>query len=479
MAVASIKTKVLSGLKWNTLSVLATRGTDFGVKLLLARLLLPEAFGLVGMAMIITSFLEVVSDMGLFNALVQRKEDEQTQLRYSSAFWFLFSLASAFVLAFFLFVSPAGAAFYNEPQLVPVLNALSLYLFFNILTIVPRVILTKELNFKALVQTTYTGTVVSSIVAVAMALTGFGVWSLVAKSIVGAGILFLSFWIRVKWRPDFRFSARTLKELSGYSTFSQLSGILYFFRNNVDYLLIGKLAGATALGAYTLAFTLSEVLRAQLYSILNKVLFPVYSTMQDDLPQIRKYYLTVMRFTAIITFPIAVFFLGLADEFINTFFGHSWAAAAAPLRILSVATMIVVISGTPAEVLKGIGKPAVSFYISLLNTGLVAVPLIYLGQKYFGLTGVAYAVCLHYTTSRLLFHHYMKKYIHITDQDILRELRKPVVASAVMLALIYLTTLLGLPELHTLLLAGTAGSAAYASFFLKDFKQATTLLKRR
>lgn len=478
MAVASTKSKVLSGLKWNAVSVLATRGTDFGVKLILARLLLPEAFGVVGMAMVITSFLEIVSDMGLFNALVQRKEDAFTQVRYSSAFWFLLILASSFVVCFYLFISPLGASFYNEPQLVPVLNALSLYLFFNIQTIVPRVILTRKLDFRSLVQITYAGTALSSVAAIVLALTGFGVWSLVAKSVLGSSVVFISYWLRVKWRPDFTFNFSTLKELSSYSTFSQLGGILYFFRNNVDYLIIGKLAGATTLGIYTLAFTLSEVLRAQLYSIINKVLFPVYSSIQDDLKQVKDYYLKVMRFTAIITFPISSLFIGLAEDFILVVFGNEWLPAAGPLRILSVATMLIAISGTPGEVLKGIGKPSVSFYISLINTFVVALPSIYIAQKYFGLTGVAYAVCIHYTASRILFHHYMKKYIQLTDKDVIVALRRPVLAAALMIGVIYLITMLQMPPLFTLLIAGAAGCTVYLLLFIKELKYGLNIIKK-
>lgn len=476
MPAASVKSKVLSGLKWSAVSTIATRGTDFGVKLILARILLPEAYGIVGMAMIIISFLEVVSDMGLFNALVQKKEDEFTELRYSSAFWFLLIIASLFILCFFGFISRMGASFYNEPLLVPVLNALSLYLFFNIISIVPRVILTRQLNFKSLVQITFAGTAISSIVAIALAILGFGVWSIVVKYLVSSSTIFLSYWVKVKWRPKFNFHRHLLTQLAGYSTYTQINGILFFVRNNIDYLIIGKLVGAHVLGVYTLAFTLSEVLRTQLYSILNKVLFPVYSKIQDDTKQIKTYYLKIMRFTAMLTFPVSVLFIGLSENIILAFFGAKWIEAAEPLRILAVASMIFAISGTPAEVLKGIGKPSVSFYLNLINTFLIAMPLIYFGQKYFGLNGVAFAVCIHYTTSRLAFHYYMKKYIHITHREVYLALRKPVLAAIVMLLVIYVVTLANIENHLILLLAGSMGSFAYALFFVDDIKYSIKLI---
>ncbi len=478
MVADGIKSKVLSGLKWNSISVFATRSTDFLVKLILARLLLPDAYGVVGMAMLIIGFLNIVSDMGLFNALVQKKEDELTDVRYCSSFWFLLVLALVFICCFFLFISPLCASFYNEPRLIPILNALSFYFFFNILSIVPRVILTRKLDFKNLVRITYFGTALSSVMAVVLALLGFGVWSLVVKSLVGSGIIFFSYWVKVGWRPKFIFKGRVLTQLAGYSTYTQINGILFYFRNNLDYLIIGKLVSAHLLGVYTLAFTLSESLRSQLYSIFNKVFFPIYSKIQDDKDQIKYYYLKVMRLTAAVTFPVSVIFIGLAENIVLVLFGPNWIEAAEPLRILAVASMIFAISGTPAEVLKSIGKPSVSFYLNLINTFLVALPLIYFGQIYFGLTGVASAVCVHYTISRLTFHYYMKKYIYITDRDVFLALRKPIIAAAAMLSIIYCTAFIQVSLLSNLLLAGFTGSLAYSLFFIGDLKKGLKLIKK-
>ncbi|SIR44055.1 lipopolysaccharide biosynthesis protein [Pontibacter lucknowensis] len=478
MALAGMRGKVLSGIKWNTISVVATKSTDFLVMLILARLLVPEAYGIVGMAMLVVGILEVVSDMGLYNALIQKKEDELTEVRYSSALWFLLVVSLLLVLCFFLFISPAGAAFYNEPRLVPILNALSIYLFFNISSIIPRVILTRKLNFKSLVTITFLGTAISSVAAVVMALLGFGVWSLVTKYIAGSGVILVSYWVKVGWSPKFVFRKDVLLDMAGYSVYTQLNNVLHFLRKNLDYLIIGKLVSSHLLGIYTLAFMLSLTLKSQLYSIFNKVFFPVYSKLQDDPEKIKMYYLQTMRMTAIITFPISVLFIGLAEEIVLFFFGAKWLEAASPLRILSVAAMIFAISGTPAEVLKGIGKPSVSFYLNTINTFVIALPLIYFGQKYFGIDGVAYAVCIHYTTSRIAFHYFMKKYIHITDLEVMYALKDPALAALVMLVIIYLITLVGMAVLVELLVAGIIGGLVYLMFFLDDLKQGIKLIKK-
>lgn len=470
MVTNEIRSKIISGIKWNTLSLVATRATDFVVKLILARLLLPEAYGVVGMAMLIISFLTIFSDMGLFHALVQKKPDELTEVRYSSAFWFLLLLASISVCCFFLFFSQSGAAFYNEPQLVPILNALSIYMFFNILNIIPRVILTHQLDFKSLVRITYFGSALSSIVAIAMAFMDFGVWSLVAKSLISSFIVTLSYWIKVGWKPKFVFKHKVLMQLARFSVFTQLNACVYFFSSGIDSLIIGKFASAHLLGIYTLAYTLSETLRGQLYFVFNRVFFPVYSKIQDDKAQIKHYYLKIMRLTALVTFPLSILFIGLADNIILIFFGEKWIAAAEPLRILSVASIIFSISGTPAEVLKSIGKPTVSFNVNFI-TLLVAVPLMYFGQKYYGLSGIGYAVCINYTLSRLVYHHYMKKYIGVTDADVYKALKMPFIAAGAMLGIIYLIDQTGLNLFLTVLIAGLAGGAVYCVLLMDDFKR--------
>jgi O-antigen/teichoic acid export membrane protein len=467
---SKIEGKVISGLKWNSLSSFLTKGSDFIVKLILARLLLTEAFGMVGMAMVIIGFMKAFSDMGLYNALIQKKEDDKTQLRYSSAFWFLLILGLTLVVLFYSILSEKGAAFYNEPRLVPILNTLSLYLFFVILSIVPRAILMRNLNFKALVKISILGSVVSSVTAIIMAFLNFGVWSLVAKYLVDSVIVLLSYWFKIGWRPDFKFKGNTLTNLAGYSVFIQANGMLAFFRTHIDYLIIGKLVSAHVLGIYTLAYTLSEVLRTQIYNILNKVFFPVFSNIQDDIVLIKDYYLKTIRFTSIITFPVSVFFIGLAQDFIPLVFGEKWIESVTSLKILSFASMIFSISGTPAIVLKSIGKPNVSFYLNFFNTLFVAFPLIYFGLKYYGIEGVAVAVCIHYTTSRIVFHNFMIKHINLTNKDVYFALQRPIIASISMFAAIYIISLVILNPLINLILASIIGFGVFAIFFVSEFQ---------
>ncbi|HYH16224.1 MAG TPA: lipopolysaccharide biosynthesis protein [Flavisolibacter sp.] len=474
-----LKSKMLSGLKWNSISLIATRSTDFIVKLILARLLLPESFGVVGMAMIIINFLTVCSDMGFFHALIQKKDEELREVRYSTVFWYLFLIAVLFVFLFVFFISPLGARFYDEPRLEPVLNALSFHLFFCILYTIPRVILTKQLDFKSLTRITYSGTILSSVIAITMAFLNFGVWSLVAKSLVGSSVICFSYWLKVGWRPKFIFHFKSFKELARYSFFTQVTALLFYFRNILDYLIIGKLVSAHMLGIYTLAYTLTETLKSQLYTIFGKVFFPIYSKIQDDKSKIKHYYLKIMHATAVLTFPISFFFIGLSENIIMLFFGERWIEAAVPLRILSFASIIFSISGTSGEVLKSIGKPSAGFYMHIANTFIIALPLIYFGQVYFGLAGVAGAVCIHSFVSRMVFHTFMKKYIGLTNKDVYDTLKKPFMAALFMLCAIFLVNSFGLSLLPNFILASLSGVIVYCTILFDDLSDIVTHIRKR
>lgn len=440
---------------------------------------MPESFGVVGMAMIIINFLTACSDMGFFHALIQKKNDELTEVRYSTVFWYLFVIAILFVLCFKFFISPLGAQFYNEPRLEIVLNALSFYLFFCILYTIPRVILTKQLDFKNLTQITYLGTALSSVVAISMAFLNFGVWSLVAKYLVGSSVICISYWVRVGWRPKFVFRFNMIRELAKYSFYTQATSLLFYFRNNLDYIIIGKLVSAHLLGIYTLAYTLTETLKSQLYTVFGKVFFPIYSKMQDDKIKIKHYYLKIMHATAVLTFPISILFIGLSENIILLFFGERWFEAAVPLRILSVASIIFSISGTSGEVMKSIGKPSAGFHLHVANAFLIALPLIYLGQIYFGLAGVAGAVCIHSFVSRIIFHRFMKKYVGLTDKDVYKTLKKPITAALFMLCTILLINSFEFSLLPNFIIASLSGAVVYCTILFDELSYIIVLIKKR
>ncbi|CAM4010548.1 lipopolysaccharide biosynthesis protein [Alkalicoccus chagannorensis] len=423
--------KIASGLLWNSIMVMVSQGSSILVKLILARLLVPEYFGLVGMAVVFTGLFKVINDSGFKPALIQRKSNQLNDTHFSTVFWFsiLFSLA-LFTLVIFG-IAPFTVWFYNEPELYTVTIALSVALLINPLNLIHRVILTRELNFKKIATATSTATVIASLISIILALLGAGIWSIVFQSVAIPLITVPFLWGATKWKPKFIFSISALRSIFNFSIYTMGTSIIYFFRNNVDYLLIGKLLSPHAVGLYTIVFLITETTRSKIYSIINKVMFPIYSKIQDDKLQLKQYYLSTTKYNAIVTFPFFVFLMFFSYDILNIFIGELWIDAAFSLSILSLASIIFAIAGTPSEILKAIGKPKYSFRIMLFNTLLIAIPLLYAGITYFGINGAAVATLIHITISRITFQKYMNKFIGVNIQDIARVLVLPLYASLI------------------------------------------------
>lgn len=408
------------GLKSMAVKVVAIKATGFLTKLALARLLVPEIFGLFAMVTVIIGFLKVFADFGLKNALIQRRRESLSTLRYDTAFWFLAGAGVALVMLVWMVCVPLMVQFYDEPRLESIAMALALGLCLESMGVLPRVRLTRLMRFRQLMQAEVIGVLAGAVGAIILALYGAGLWALVSQSLISGMATLMLLWKATRWRPRWRFAPHTLRDVFGFSGYMLASSVLYYVRKHLDVLIVGKLLGASALGVYWLAFALTETLRMQLYSVVNKVMFPAYSRMQDDPTAMKPYYLATIRYMALVTWPFSMLLILFADPVIPALFGQVWSQAVRPVQILSAASMVFALSGTPAEVLKGLGRPDISFKISFANTVFVAFPAVYFGANQFGLTGAAWGVFVHYITSRALFHLAIRRVIFITESDVLR-----------------------------------------------------------
>lgn len=414
------KKQMYLGVFWNATDVFIKYGFQFVVKLILARLLLPEHFGLVGMAVVFTGLIKVISEMGLSAGLIQKKDSELEPIYYDTIFWGSLIFKVVLFLLVILFIAPATVWFYDEEALYSIVVTLSIPLLFSPFNIIHRVILSRELNFKAIAKVEIISSIIGGFSAIVMAILGFGVWSIIFNGIISSFLTTFLMWSVTKWIPKLRFSLIVLKDILAYSIYILLNSVLRYFSSNIDYLLIGRLLGAELLGVYTIAFMLTDMLRGRIFSVLNKVLFPVFSKMQHDLKLIHDYYLETIKYNAIICFPIYTIFIIQADLIILVGFGDSWIGAINPLRILSIASLVFILVGTPHEVMKAIGKPDISFKISLYNTIFIVFPSLILGIIFLGINGAALGVLLYTITSRLAYQFYMWRMVNIEIKEVFK-----------------------------------------------------------
>lgn len=432
--------QIRKGLGSMAVKLAITKATGFAVKLVLARLLVPEMFGLVAMVTVVLGFLKIFADLGLKKALIQRRRDSVSTLRYDSAFWFLAVAGLIMAALVWLAGVPFMIWFYDEPRLAPIAMAMAFSMWLSTLGTVPRVRLTRLMKFRQIVRADVIAMLVGAASAIALALAGAGLWALVGQSMINGAVSLVLIWAATRWRPRRRFDLQSLRDVVGFSGYMLANSVLYYLRKNMDVIIVGKLLGASALGVYGLAFALTETLRMQLYSVVNKVMFPAYSRMQDDPAAMKPYYLATIRWMALITWPVSTLLILFADPLVPVLFGEAWTEAVRPVQILSVASMVFALSGTPAEVLKGLGKAGLLFWISAIHTILIALPSVIVGAWFFGLEGAAWGVLAQYSIARVMFHISMRVHLGLSELEVIKSVMPALLSSAGLMAIFAIST---------------------------------------
>jgi len=385
----SLKKKIFGGVIWNAGGLLIDNGLSMVVKLILASLLLPEAFGIIGFATIFMGMVQIFGDMGMSSALIQRKEEKLKPIDYDTAYWA--GLAWGFFLAaiFALVVSPIAASFFNEDMLTEIIPVLAISLILKPLTSIHIVNITREMDFKRIVLPINISRIIASIIAIIMAIMGFGVWSLVFQRVLSDFFLVFIYWYVSKWKPRLRVSKVSLKSIFSFGVYTTGTNIFGYLTSNVDYLLIGKLLGAHPLGIYTLAYNVTYIVRGQIMNVVNKVFYPVYSKIQDDLASVKQYYLKVIKYNCIVIYPLMVGLILLAEPLVLFGLGEKWIEAIVPMQIMAAAGLVHLLTSSNTVLLRGLGKPRLEMILSIVKTLGVNVPFIVLGTIYYGIIGAS------------------------------------------------------------------------------------------
>lgn len=409
----SLKNSILTGIFWNTIQLVINRTFSFVIKLILAKILFPEEFGLIGMAVVFTSFVEVFNDLGFGAAIVQKKENLINENHYHTAFWT--GIVWAVVLYAFIFfvLSDLAAAFYNEPLLEEIIPVLSLGILLNPINLVHKAQLTRGLNFKKLAHISNTSSIIAGSVSLALAFLGFGVWSLVFNSVTAYAIALPLFFIATGWKPKFIWDKKAFKDIFGFGVNTMGTQVFNNLINKFDYLVIGKLLSVSALGVYTLAFTLTDTFRGQLMTVMNRVMYPIYGKKQDDKVSLVKYYLKVVKYNSIIIDGIMMVLVIYAEPIILLFFGSKWIDTVIPLQILSLSVVFHMMVSSNTSLIRGMGKPGLEFRLQLFKSLFLYVPLIYFGTKHFGTSGAATAILINKLISVVIAQYFLKKLLGI------------------------------------------------------------------
>jgi teichuronic acid exporter len=419
----SLRNKILTGVIWNSIQLLVNRSFSFLIKLVLAKILFPEQFGLVGMAAVFTSFIQVFNDLGFGAALVQRKDEELRDEHYHTSFWtgVIWSVILYFLIA--LFIAPLAAKFYNEPIMQEIIPVLSLGVLASPINLVHKAQLTKSLNFKKITYISNFSNIFSGVLSLCLALLGFGVWSLVFNSVATFLIAMPMYFSATKWKPKMIWDNEAFKDVFGFGINTMGTQVFNNLISKFDYLIIGKLLSASALGVYTLAFTLTDTFRSQLMSVMNNVMYPIYGKKQDDHRLLAAYYLKVVKYNALMIYPVMMVMILFAEPFINSIFGDKWIDSIRPIQILSFSVVFHMMVSSNTSLIRGMGKPGLEFRLQMFKSIVLYVPLVYLGTRYFGTEGAAFAILINKFLSVFIAQYFLKKLLGITFNNFLIALK--------------------------------------------------------
>ena len=425
---AALKLSILKGVFWNSLQVLINKAFSFVIKLVLAKILFPEEFGIVGMALVFTSFVEVFNDLGFGAALIQRKTEKLRPEHYHTAFWTGIGWSLIMYQLMIFVVSPLAASFYKEPLLIEIIPILSLSILSSPIILVHKAKLTRDLNFRKIAKIENFSAIFSGIISLVLALSGFGVWSLVFNSVATFVISVPMYFFATNWKPTFTWSHEAFKDVFGFGIYTTGTNFSNNLINKLDYLFIGKFVSAGALGAYTLAFVLTDTFRSQVMSIMNRVMYPIYGKAQEDLISMKRYYLNVVKYNSIIVNPVMGILIILGEPIIMDFFGTKWVETILPLKIIALSVIFHMMANSNNVLIRGMGKSRLEFFIQLFKAVFIFLPAISIGVYYYGIIGAAFAVLFNKILSVFIAQYYLNKLINLNFLELISVLRTPLLA---------------------------------------------------
>jgi PST family polysaccharide transporter len=455
---AKLDSRIMRGSAWVGVSYGGRSLVSLLTTLALVRLLEPKAFGLVALAWTVLIVTDQIQNAGAAAALVYHRRDVER----AAGSAFLFVLCSSFLLLLLAqAAAPLFARVFDTPELTDVLRAMSLLLVTRAFGTIPLALLERNIDFRARSKCELTGAFAQAATSLGLAFAGFGVWSIVFGQLAGSAIQSGLAWAVAPVHPDpRRASLAVIRDLARYGRYVSATNILNLANNTADNVVIGRLLGVTSLGFYAVAFRLADFPNTVIAHIVGRVMFPVYSLLQDELHRFRRAFIQNLQRIALLALPVSVTILVAAGPIVEGLLGSKWEQAITPLRILAVYGLLKSFTAPGGEVFKGAGRPELGLWVGLLQIA-VAVPALIVLVRADGLEGGALAMLVAMAISGPLKLALALRLLEGTAGELARALAPSVLCSGLLgIALVMLippTDALGAgARLAVLVAAGTA-----------------------
>ncbi len=389
----SLKLDAVKGMKWTGVATVINTSIQVLQLVILARVLSPTDFGIMGITMIVIGFAQAFSDMGISAALISRREISRNQL--SSLYW-LNVLTGILVYLSVYIATPLAVDFFHESQLAQLLPVVSLVFILSASGVQFQMLLQKDLLFSVIAKVDMSTSLLGSIVAISCALTGFGVWSIVfgQLSASSARMLFLIYEAyRRSWLPHLHYSHSDVRSFLGFGLYQMGERCINYFNARFDQILIGSMLGTSTLGIYNFANNLVFQPSQRLFPVVINVMFPIFAKVQDDVEQLRRGYLKLLKVLTVLHAPIMIVLMIMSPQAVPLVFGEKWNNSIYIIQVLSIYVLIRSTGSPVGSILLAKGRADLGFKWNLMIL-VITSPTLYFGAKWYGLNGLLWGLCL-------------------------------------------------------------------------------------
>ena len=454
---ADLKKIAVKGFLWSAIERFGTLGIQFIITLILARLLTPSDFGLVGMLAIFIAIAQSFVNSGFGSALIQKKNP--TVEDYSTVFYFNIVVSFLFYLILFI-TAPFIANFYNQPELITLTRVISLSFVFNAFGLIQITQLTKNINFKTQSKVGIAVAIFSGTIGITLAFLGYGVWALVFQTITQSFARSFMYWIINSWRPVFVFSIKSFKSLFSFGSRLLVAGLIDTIYKNIYLIVIGKFFNASSLGYYAQAQKIQEMPVVSITGIIQRVTFSLFAEVQDEKERLYNGYKRVLHLAVFISFPLMIGLSAVANNFIAVVLTDKWLPAVPYLQLLCFAGMLYPIHAINLNVVNVLGRSDLFLRLEIVKKVIITIA-IFIGFIW-GVLGLVIGSVITSFIALWINSYYTGKLINYGTIKQLSEMSIYFVASFIMGVIVYYIGWLFQSSLILLLCQVFAGVIVYA-----------------